>query len=88
MNERSTKRAELVPGYLSLNEAALWVGVSQRTLKRWIARGLPFYQGTRRGKVLVKPEDIEQFLTRHQVSQANLDALVGQVLEELRGSGI
>jgi predicted site-specific integrase-resolvase len=85
MIQRSVDRRELVPGYLPLNEAAEWVGVSQRTLKRWISLGLPCYQGVRRGKVLVKVEDIERFLTRRQVAQPNLDAIVGEVFEELQG---
>ena len=74
----------LTPGYLGINDAAEWAGISTRTLKRWIARGLPCYQAIPREKVLLKPVDIEQFLTKHQVPQPNLDALVGEVLEELR----
>ena len=78
----------LTPGYLGITEAAEWAGVSQRTLKRWIARGLPCYQAVPRGKVLLKPADIEQFLTKRQVPRPDLDALVGEVLEELRGNRI
>jgi excisionase family DNA binding protein len=68
------------PGYMSLQTAAQWAGVSVRTLKRWINRGLPRYQAGPREKVLIRPADIEAFLTRRQVSGLNLNALVEDVL--------
>ena len=37
-------RVTIQPGYLPLLEAALWAGVSVRTLRRWIKKGLPTYQ--------------------------------------------
>lgn len=73
---------------MPLSAAAAWAGVSKRTIKRWIGRGLPCYQAVARGKVLVKPEDIEAFLTKRHVAQPNLDELVGEVLEELQGNRI
>ena len=75
----------MTAGFLGINEAAAWAGVSARTLKRWIARGLPCYQARGRGKILLKPGDIEQFLIRRETMQPNLDALVQEVFEELRG---
>lgn len=69
------------PGYLSLVAAAAWSGVSERTMKRWIARGLPAYQAGPREKVLIRPADIEAFLTRRQVSVPDLDALVEDVMK-------
>ena len=72
------------PGYLSLEEAARYASVSTRTIKRWIRAGLPVYQGTRRGKVLIRPTDIDAHLTRRQARQLNLDAMVEDVLLGLR----
>jgi predicted site-specific integrase-resolvase len=77
-----------LPGYLPLREAARWAGVSVRTLKRWITRGLPTYQAGPREKVLVRPADIDAFLTRRQVQQVNLNALVDEVLGDLRGGRV
>lgn len=70
-------------GYIPLIEAATWAGVSPRTLKRWISRGLPIYQAGPREKVLVKPSDIDQFLTRKQVPVPDLGAMVEEVLQGL-----
>ena len=72
-------------GYMPLEEAAAWAGVSPRTLKRWIRRGLPTYQAGPREKVLVRPSDIDQFLTRKQVPTPDLGAMVEEVLAGLSG---
>src|SRR5215467_5693649 len=37
-------RVTIQPGYLPLLEAALWAGVSVRTLRRLVKKGLPTYQ--------------------------------------------
>ena len=68
-------------GYMPLVEAATWAGVSPRTLKRWISRGLPIYQAGPREKVLVKSSDIDQFLTRKQISTPDLGAMVDEVFQ-------
>ncbi len=70
-------------GYMPLVEAAAWAGVSPRTLKRWIRRGLPTYQAGPREKVLVRPGDIDQFLTRKQVPTPDLGAMVEEVVRQL-----
>jgi len=72
------------PGYMPLVEAAAWAGVSPRTLKRWIKRGLPVYQAGPREKVLLRPSDIDQFLTRKQVSTHDLSALVDEVVRSVK----
>jgi hypothetical protein len=70
-------------GYLSLRRAALWAGVSERTLKRWTTKGLPRYQGEVRGKVLIKLTDIDAFLARRQLKTPTLDVVVSSVIETL-----
>ena len=65
---------------MPLVEAAAWAGVSSRTLKRWIRRGLPTYQAGPREKVLVRPEDIDNFLSRRQVPSPDLGAMVEEIL--------
>ena len=71
-------------GFLSLQDAAAWAGVSQRTLRRWIGQGLPRYQSGPRAKVLVRPEDITAFLTRKQVPVMDLNRLVEEVLQTIK----
>ena len=68
------------PGYLPVKQAAVWAGVSPKTLKRWISGGLPHYRGSPRGKVLVRPADIDQFLTRETVPQVDLNRVVDDVV--------
>jgi predicted site-specific integrase-resolvase len=72
------------PGYLPVKKAAEWAGVSCKTLQRWIGRGLPVYQAGAREKVLIRPADIDQFLTRQERSPVNLDAIVEEVLQGFR----
>jgi hypothetical protein len=74
------------PGYLPLREAAAWAGVSVRTMKRWITKGLPTYQAGPREKVLIRPTDIDAFLTRQQRQAPNLDAMVNGVLKSLNSN--
>ena len=76
--------ATIQPGYLPLREAAAWAGVSPRTIKRWIARGLPRYQAGPHEKVLIRTGDIDAFLTRKQVQQPDLNAMVEEVLRSLK----
>jgi hypothetical protein len=71
------------PGYLPLKQAAVWASVSARTMKRWMADGLPSYQAGHRTKVLVRPMDIDQFLTRRQIPKIDIDALVEKTLREM-----
>ena len=74
---------QLLPGFLPLEQAAAWSGVSKRTLKRWIASGLPKYQAGPGSKVLIRPGDIEAYLTRHQANPPNIDSMVDEVMNEL-----
>ncbi|MCH8041444.1 MAG: helix-turn-helix domain-containing protein [Nitrospinae bacterium] len=81
MNSQSTLSS--FSGFLPLSVAATWAGVSPRTLKRWLSQGLPYHQAGPRTKVLIRPADIEKFLTRRQHPTPSLDALVNQTLAEL-----
>lgn len=72
-------------GYMTIEGAAGYASVSTRTIKRWIHAGLPVYQGTTRGKVLIRPVDIDSYLTRKQTSRVDLDALIDDVLQDLSG---
>ena len=58
----SSSSASSQSGYMPLREAAKWAGVSARTMKRWLKRGLPGYQAGPREKVLVRREDMDTFL--------------------------
>lgn len=70
-------------GYLSIDAAAVYASVSTKTIKRWIQAGLPVYQGTRRGKVLIRPSDIDLYLQKKTAPKVDLDAMVNDVLQDL-----
>jgi len=72
------------PGYLSIKHAAAWADVSPRNIKRWIKAGLPTYQAGPQTKVLIKPGDIDAFLTREQVPNVDLDAMVEELFQCLK----
>ncbi len=75
---------ETIKGLYSAREAAVWAGVSPRTMRRWMAQGLPYYQTGPGHKVLLRLDDIEAFLTRRHTPPVDLDAMVNEVLTELK----
>jgi excisionase family DNA binding protein len=71
------------PGYLSIEGAARYASVSPKTIKRWIQEGLSVYQGTTRGKVLIRPGDIDAYLMRKEAPRVDLNAIVKAVINDL-----
>ena len=76
----------LEPGFLPLDQAARWMGVSSRTIKRWIQKGLPKHQAGPRSKVLIRRGDLEEFLTRTQCTPV-LETLVEEVFKDIQMRG-
>lgn len=74
--------------YLSIEGAAQYASVSTKTIQRWMRAGLPVYQGIARGKVLIRPTDIDVYLTRRQARQIDLDALVNDAVRGLQGQRV
>jgi len=69
---------------MPIREAAQWTGVSRKTIRGWIKKGLPQYRGRPRGKILLKPSDIDAFLTKETVCQVDLNRIVEDVMSGLR----
>ncbi|SLM49229.1 protein of unknown function [Nitrospira japonica] len=81
----TTRHPGQIPvGYVTIHGAAQYASVSAKTVTRWIRSGLPVHQGTTRGKVLIRPGDIDAYLTRRQAPVVNLHALVDDVLQGLK----
>ena len=78
------KTDELPRSFIALQTAVQWCDVSEKTVKRWIGQGLPVYQAGARNKVLIRPADIETFLTKKQVPKSDLDVMVAEVVKELQ----
>jgi len=72
------------PGFLDIGKAARWASVSEKTISRWLGRGLQFYQEGQRTKILIRPTDLEEFLTRRQAPKPALDMLVQEVIRGLQ----
>ena len=77
------RTSDVQQGYLSLKRAAAYADVSVKTVQRWIKAGLPVYQGTMRGKVLIRPADIDAYLTRKHAPRLELGAMVDDVMRSL-----
>ena len=75
--------APLEARLLDIAKTAQRYSSSRRTVKRWLDRGLPFFQAAPGSKILIKPEDVEAFLTRHCRTQVDLNALVDEVMAEI-----
>jgi excisionase family DNA binding protein len=75
-------------GFLLLSEAAQYARVSPRTVRRWIAQGLPFHQVKAGSRVLIKSTDLERFLTRYETSQPKLDCLIDEIARSLQSTSI
>ena len=72
--------------FMSLATAARHVGLSVRTVRRWVRQGLPIFRAGPRAKILVRPADIEAFLKRQQAQQPDLDSLVDEVMRSFTNS--
>jgi excisionase family DNA binding protein len=71
--------------FLTIEEAAQLARVSGRTLRRWLAAGrLPYHQASARSRVLIKPEDLEDYLTRHEATISDLDQDIDDLMSTLK----
>jgi excisionase family DNA binding protein len=54
--------------FMTILEAALWVGVSETMVRRWLKRGLRHLKvGTRNSAIRIRRADLEAFLAGHMV---------------------
>ena len=68
---------------LDIREITRRYPVSRRTVKRWLDRGLVYFQATPRSKILIRPEDIEQFLQRRCKTQIDLNQMADEFMAEI-----
>ncbi len=64
------------PGFLSLKEAAMWAGISTKTLKRWVEKGLPLHEDKVTCEYcgnIIKQERKEELLAHFSEDLKNLD---------------
>ena len=81
MSIRDRARMGAIPlVYLTIDRVAINASVSRRTVRPWIEHGLPYYQAVPHGRVLIRLDDVERFLTRRRAPRPSLDSLVDEVL--------
>lgn len=68
------------PGWLQPKRAAAYADVGERTMRRWLAAGLPHSRVG--GVVLVKRAELDAWIRSHS-SGLDLDQLAGEVLAGL-----
>ena len=81
MHDR-TRMGAIPLAYLTIDRVAAHASVSRRIVRRWIEQGLPYYQAVPHGRVLIRLEDVEQFLTRRQAPRPSLETLLDEVLSD------
>jgi len=68
-------------GWGKIPSAALYAGVSPRTLRKWLKKGLRHSKPM--GAILIKFSDIDKFLGNHVVCVNEVDSIVDGVMAEL-----
>jgi DNA binding domain, excisionase family len=68
-------------GWLRVKSAAKYCDISERTLRTWITEGLPHSKV--RGIVLIKTDNLEQFLEQFEIKKNEVDHVVNEVLSDL-----
>lgn len=69
-------------GWARIKAGAKHSGVSERTFRDWLKAGLK-HSRLASGTVLVKFEDIDEFLKSFQVNENEVDRIVDGTLKEL-----
>jgi excisionase family DNA binding protein len=56
--------------FLTVKEVLKSLPISMRSVRRWIRGGLPVYQSAPKAKVLIRRQDLEQFLKKDKFQRA------------------
>jgi hypothetical protein len=74
---------ETKPGALDIPSIAQRYSISRRTIRRWMTRGLPYFQEGPRCKILIKPDDVERYLQRHCHEPMDLGRMIEETVNAL-----
>ena len=69
-------------GWGKVKASAQYAGISERTFRDWLKRGLKYSQ-LPSGTILVRFSDIDQYLERFSANDDQVDRIVKDVCEEL-----
>ena len=68
--------------WLKVKAACQYTGVSERTLREWLRRGLRHARPLG-GAILIRPEWLDEFICQYEVKTQNLEAIANEVLKGL-----
>lgn len=69
------------PGWLKIEDAASYAGVSKRTFEAWLKNGLRYVQPGR--KRLTRPEWVDEYLGAFEASQQGNAERIDQVVDDV-----
>ena len=70
-------------GWAKIKGGAKYVGMSERTLREWLKKGLP-HSVLPSGTILIKYSAIDDFLESYSVQENMIDTVVEDVLRDFR----
>jgi excisionase family DNA binding protein len=70
-------------GWAKVKAAARYAGVSERTFREWLQRGLR-HARLPSGHILISFSDIDEYLKRFCETQSKADRIVEEIMREVR----
>ncbi|OGP68413.1 MAG: hypothetical protein A2W27_10990 [Deltaproteobacteria bacterium RBG_16_44_11] len=69
-------------GWVKIKPAARYAGISERTMRDWLKDGL-VHSRLPSGTILIRYEQIDQFLKQYEAKENKVDQIVNDTLREL-----
>ena len=69
-------------GWLKVKEAAVYCGISERTIRSWLKEGLR-HSRLRSGTILIRVSWIDEYLVRFEAQENEVDMIVDEVMRGL-----
>lgn len=69
-------------GWVKVKAASVYAGVSPRTLRKWLKRGLK-HSRLPSGTILVKYESIDEFLAAFEACDNEIERMVDEIEKEI-----
>ena len=72
-----------MPGWTKVKGGAKYAGISERTLREWLKKGLP-HSVLFSGSILIKYSAIDDYLESYSVQDNEIDTLVKDVMRDFK----
>ena len=83
--EGSQMKRQAMPGWLKVKEAAVYCGLSERTVRSLLKEGLR-YSRLQSGTILIKHEWLDEFFEGFEVRENEVDTIVKGVMRDFSNS--